>query len=97
MSAANAMIQEFQPTFHKGWYNEFVDPNLDIRDGFLHALQKPEIGTRLRPEVFQRPDVTVVVSDQPGESPIDAWYTAPVHTAQMEAEIQRLRKERGPQ
>ena len=97
MSAANAMIQEFQPTFYNGWYKEFVDPNLDIRDGFLHAPQNPGIGTRLRPEVWQRSDVVVVVSDQPGESPIDAWYTAPVRSAQMEEEIQRLRQERGAQ
>ena len=38
-SAANAMIQEHVPSYFKGWYGEFVDPNLDIRDGYLHAPQ----------------------------------------------------------
>ena len=72
MSSANAMIQEHVPAFHKGWYNEFVDPNLDIRDGFLHAPQ-PGIGTRLKPEVRDRPDATVTVSDEQGQSTIDHW------------------------
>ena len=48
MSAVNAMMQEFIPAFYKGWYSDFVDPNLDIRDGFLHAPQEPGIGTSLK-------------------------------------------------
>ena len=95
MSAANVMMQEHVPSFYKGWYGDFVDPNLDIRDGFLHAPQRPGIGTRLRPEVRGRGDATVVVSDEPRESPIDAWGSVPVRSAAMEAEVAALRRERG--
>jgi len=96
MSAPNAMLQEHVPSFYQGWYGEFVDPNLDIRDGFLYAPQRPGIGTRLKPEVRDRPDATVVVSDEGRESPIDAWGHAAVRSAAMEAELERLRRERGP-
>ncbi|MSR84705.1 MAG: mandelate racemase/muconate lactonizing enzyme family protein [Candidatus Latescibacteria bacterium] len=97
VSSPNTMIQEHQPGFYKGWYGDFVDPNLDIRDGFLHAPQRPGIGTRLKPAVRERADATVVVSDQPGESAIDHWYKTAVRSDEMEAEVARLRQERGPQ
>jgi len=100
ISSPNTMIQEHQPGYYKGWYGRFVDPNLDIRDGFLHAPQRPGIGTRLRPEVRERPDAAVRVSDEPGESRVilnDDWTESPVRTEEMEAEVRRLRSERGPQ
>ena len=97
ISSPNTMIQEFQPGFHKGWYNDFVDPNLDIRDGFLHAPQRPGIGTRLKPEVRERPDAMVIVSNEPKESHIDHWYPTPARSEAMESEVRRLRQERGPQ
>jgi L-alanine-DL-glutamate epimerase-like enolase superfamily enzyme len=97
LSAPNAMIQEFVPAFHRGWYRDVVDPNLDIRDGYLHAPQRPGIGTRLRPEVRDRPDAVVAVSDRPGESPIDHWDATPARSEAMQAEVDRLRRERGPQ
>jgi L-alanine-DL-glutamate epimerase-like enolase superfamily enzyme len=99
VSAPNAMVQEHVPAYYKGWYGEVVDPNLDIRDGYLHAPQRPGVGTRLRAGVRDRSDALVRVSDQPGESPIDAWEETP-DTAQrsprMRAELDRLRAERGP-
>ena len=96
MSAPNAMIQEHVPAFHKGWYADFVEPNLDIRDGYLHAPQRPGIGTRLKPGVRDRPDAVVVASDEPGESPIDHWGASPARSEAMQAEVDRLRRERGP-
>jgi len=99
ISSANAMMQEHVPAFYKGWYNDIVDPNLDIRDGYLHAPQRPGVGTRLRASVRERADAIVRVSDQPGESPIDAWeetdFTIP-RSPRMRAELERLRVERGP-
>ena len=41
LSSPNTMMQEHVPAFYKGWYNEIVGPNLDIRDGYLHALRGP--------------------------------------------------------
>ena len=67
------MMQEQVPSYYKGWYNDIVDPNLDIRDGYLHAPQNPGVGTRLRAGVRDRSDAIVRVSDEPGESAIDAW------------------------
>jgi len=96
VSSPNTMIQEFQPGFYEGWYREFVDPNLDISEGFLHAPQRPGIGTRLRSEVRERGDAIVAVSSEPKESHIDHWYPTPARSEAMEAEVQRLRQERGP-
>jgi galactonate dehydratase len=99
VSAPNTMMQEHVPAFYKGWYGEVVDPNLDIRDGHLHAPERPGVGTRLKAGLRDRSDALVRVSDQPGESPIDAWDETP-GTAQrsprMRAELDRLRAERGP-
>jgi len=102
ISSANAMMQEHVPAFFKGWYNDIVDPNLDIRDGYLHAPQNPGVGTRLKPSVRERSDAIIRVSDQPGESPIDAWEETPLaaiipRSPRMRAELVRMREERGPQ
>jgi L-alanine-DL-glutamate epimerase-like enolase superfamily enzyme len=96
MSAANVMMQEHVPSFYKGWYGEIVDPNLDIHDGYLHAPQRPGIGTRLKLGLRDRSDAIVQVSDEPGEAFIDGWGDAPVRSATMQAEVDRLRVERGP-
>ena len=95
MSAANALMQEHVPAFYKGWYGDVVDPNVDIREGFLHAVQEPGMGTRLRPEVKERRDATVVVSDEPQWSAIDHWPPYAARGEATEAEVQRLKKERG--
>jgi L-alanine-DL-glutamate epimerase-like enolase superfamily enzyme len=99
VSSPNTMMQEHVPAFYKGWYGDIVDPNLDIRDGYLHAPQRPGVGTRLKAGVRDRADALVRVSDQPGESPIDAWDEAPhrsLRSPRMAAELARLRVERGP-
>jgi L-alanine-DL-glutamate epimerase-like enolase superfamily enzyme len=99
ISSPNVMIQEHVPSFYKGWYNDVVDPNLDIRDGFLHAPQRPGVGTRLKAGLRDRSDAVVRVSDQPGESAIDAWEHGPHpehRSPRLRAEIDRLRIERGP-
>ena len=97
MSSPNAMIQEHVPAFYKGWYNDIVDPNLDIRDGYLHAPQRPGIGTRLKAGVRERADATIRVSDEPGMSLIDGWGPHPARTAETQAIVDELEIERGPQ
>jgi L-alanine-DL-glutamate epimerase-like enolase superfamily enzyme len=103
MSSPNAMIQEFVPGFHEGWYGSYVDPNFEIEDGFLKAPELPGIGTRLKPDVMRRKDVHVRISDVSKESLIDAWETLDtsgkgikLRTEKMEREIQSLREHRGP-
>jgi hypothetical protein len=58
------MIMEHVRPYLYGWYGEVVDPLPPIENGWLHAPQNPGIGTRLRPEVFERPDVMIRVSDE---------------------------------
>lgn len=87
MSAPNAMIMEHQREMWAGWYGTFVDPNIDIRDGYMHAPENPGIGTRLRPEVRERPDAIVQVSDTPGESLIDAWAPTPYRSEELQKEL----------
>jgi L-alanine-DL-glutamate epimerase-like enolase superfamily enzyme len=99
ISSANAMMQEHVSPFFKGWYNDIVDPNLDIRDGYLHAPQNPGVGTRLKAGVRERSDAIVRVSDQPGESLIDAWVETEMmmpRSPRMRTELDQLREERGP-
>jgi len=99
VSSPNTMYQEHVPSFYKGWYNDIVDPNLDIRDGYLNAPQRPGVGTRLKAGVRERRDAIVQISDQPGESAIDSWDDSSDPTrrsARMSAEVRRLRVERGP-
>ena len=75
MSSINAMIQEFVPEFHEGWYGSYVEPNFEIEDGFLKAPELPGIGTRLKPDVMSRKDAHIRKSDVSKESLIDAWET----------------------
>ena len=105
ISSINAMIQEHVPSYYEGWYGDFVDPNLDIKDGFLHAPQNPGIGTRLKKDVKERKDVHIRVSDLALESHIDAWELFDTHgngekvmyrSKKMEEELKSLRIERNP-
>ena len=91
------MIQEHVPSFFKGCYNDFVDPNLDIRDGFIHAPQRPGIGTRLKDGVRERSDATVRVSDEAGTSLVDHWGAHFARTPVSQALVDELEIERGPQ
>ena len=97
------MIQEFVPPYHEGWYGDFVDPNLDIVDGFLNAPQTPGIGTKLKKEVKERKDVHLKISSTAKENPIDDWETvdflgkkSTFRSNSMEEELKILRKERSP-
>ena len=91
------MMQEHVPAFFKGWYNDIVDPNLDIRDGYLHAPQRPGIGTQLKTGVRERSDATIRVSNEPRKSLIDEWGPHPARTPESQARVDELEVERGPQ
>jgi L-alanine-DL-glutamate epimerase-like enolase superfamily enzyme len=57
----NTMIMESVRAFYRGYYDEIVTPNLTVRDGFIEFPTTPGLGTRLRPEVFQRSDAQLQV------------------------------------
>ena len=96
MSAPNAMIMEHVRSFYHGWYGRFVDPNLDIRGGYLYAPQRPGIGTRLRPEVRERGDAVVAVSDEPRDSLIEGWKPGSGASERMQAELDEMYRFRRP-
>jgi len=64
MNSPNAMIMEHVRPYLYGWYGDFVDPLPPIAHGWLDAPQNPGIGTRLKPEVLERPDVVTRVTDE---------------------------------
>jgi galactonate dehydratase len=47
-----------------GWYNEVTTPRVRIENGYLHAPEGAGLGVKLRPEVFDRDDARLVVSDK---------------------------------
>jgi galactonate dehydratase len=59
LNAPNALIQETVRAFYTGWYKELVTELPDIRNGFVHPMTGPGLGTRLQPGVLERKDATV--------------------------------------
>lgn len=56
VSVPNALTQEVVRAFHWGWYRELVTELPPLEQGQVRPLQHPGLGTRLRPELFDRPD-----------------------------------------
>ena len=56
-SGTNALVQETVRAFYHGWYQDLVTEIPRIEDGYVYPLTGPGLGTRLRPEVFERSDV----------------------------------------
>ena len=99
ISSPNTMMQEHVPAFYKGWYNR--DRRPQPRDPRRLPARAAAPGRRHAAEgrLRDRSDAIVRVSDQPGESPIDSWDNTPYLTLRspaMQAEVSRLRVERGP-
>ena len=64
INAPNAIFQEMVRAFYYGWYDELVTELPRVQDGHVHPLTGPGLGTALRPEVLERPDAHVQVSDR---------------------------------
>lgn len=62
-SQTNTMIQESVRAFYTGWYSELVTNLPVIENGFVLPMEGPGLGTELLPKVFERPDLTVRVSE----------------------------------
>ncbi|HEV2529818.1 MAG TPA: mandelate racemase/muconate lactonizing enzyme family protein [Thermomicrobiales bacterium] len=63
-NAPNALIQEMVRAFYHGWYGELVTVLPEIRDGMITPPPGPGLGTELLPDLWRRPDATVVVSGE---------------------------------
>ena len=60
----NAMIMETVRAYYLGWYNDVMTEQLPVKDGLCALAGKPGLGTALRPEVLNRADAHVEVSDE---------------------------------
>jgi len=56
VSVPNALTQEVVRAFYWGWYRELVTELPPLEQGQVRPLHNPGLGTRLRPELFDRPD-----------------------------------------
>jgi galactonate dehydratase len=59
----NAMIMETVRAYYDGWYEDVMTETIPISEGMLSLPERPGLGTALRKEVLQRPDVHSEVSD----------------------------------
>jgi L-alanine-DL-glutamate epimerase-like enolase superfamily enzyme len=55
----NAMIMETVRGYVEGWYDDVVTDRIEIRDGHIHLPDRPGLGTRLRDDLFTRPNARV--------------------------------------
>jgi galactonate dehydratase len=60
----NAMIMETVRAYYLGWYNDVMTEPLPIAEGMASLPGRPGLGTALRPDVLNRPDVHIEVSDE---------------------------------
>ncbi len=69
MNAPNVYLIETCRAFYGkgGWYDKVVETNIKVEDGYLFAPEGPGLGTRLRRDVFDRSDLTVEITDEPGQ------------------------------
>ncbi|MPZ67882.1 MAG: mandelate racemase/muconate lactonizing enzyme family protein [Pseudonocardiaceae bacterium] len=56
-SAPNALVQEFVRAAYYGWYGDLVTALPDVADGSIAPPPGPGLGTALRPDLDDRPDV----------------------------------------
>jgi L-alanine-DL-glutamate epimerase-like enolase superfamily enzyme len=59
LNAPNALIQETVRAYLSTWYRDLVTDLPRIENGFAYPMEGPGLGTRLLPDLFKRPDVTV--------------------------------------
>ncbi|UFN48210.1 mandelate racemase/muconate lactonizing enzyme family protein [Roseomonas sp. OT10] len=62
-SQPNTLIQESVRAFYTGWYKELVTEMPVIRDGYVYPMEAPGLGLDLLPAVYERPDLTMRVSE----------------------------------
>ena len=73
LNAPNALVQETVRAFYHGWYGELVTRLPPIANGQITVPATPGHGIELLPDLLDRADAHVVVSDDPTR----AWSTVP--------------------
>jgi len=61
-ACTNVMLLETVRGFYEGWYSDVYTNNLSVKEGFAHFPSQPGLGTSLRKEFLDRPDVSRRVS-----------------------------------
>lgn len=56
INGTNVPVQEVVRAYYTGWYRELVTEIPAVKDGYVYPLTGPGLGTRLLPEVLERPD-----------------------------------------
>ena len=59
LNAPNALLQESVRAYYSGWYREIVTDLPAVRDGYIHPMDGPGLGTRLKPGIADRADAKV--------------------------------------
>ena len=62
-SQPNTLIQESVRAFYNGWYRELVTEVPRIEGGYVYPMEGPGLGTELRPDFFDRGDLTTRISE----------------------------------
>lgn len=99
MNSPNAMIMEHVRPYLYGWYGDFVDPLPPIEHGWLSAPENPGIGTRLRPEVFDRVDCMIRVTTEDAQVPgmnDEGWSGGDNFSDEMWREMEEIQTFRSP-
>ncbi|MBI1396545.1 MAG: mandelate racemase/muconate lactonizing enzyme family protein [Betaproteobacteria bacterium] len=55
----NALVMEVVRAYTSTWYRDLLTDLPEVRDGYVHTLDGPGLGTRLQPDLATRPGVTV--------------------------------------
>jgi galactonate dehydratase len=63
----NAVLQESVRAFWSSWYGELVTAMPVVEGGMVTVPAGPGLGTELRPEVFERPDVRIRSTSEEGK------------------------------
>ena len=59
MHIPNALIMEAVRAYYSTWYKDVLTELPVVKDGNIHALTGPGLGTKLLPDLLHRADVQV--------------------------------------
>ena len=63
LNVPNALVQESVRALYTGWYKEVMENLPAVENGMVSPPPGPGLGTQLRPEVFERDDAIIKVSE----------------------------------
>jgi L-alanine-DL-glutamate epimerase-like enolase superfamily enzyme len=66
INAPNALVQESVRAYYTGWYKELITELPTISDGHVSPPEGPGLGTELLPDLRERPDAHLLISQLGG-------------------------------